>query len=937
MVVSNYSALVYKNFQTEDINHQSLISNFHFFKDLKIIQLRVYLVLLFLFSSTISFSQSILDLEQEGSEKGKHLREYLVELEQKHEIGFYFVDDWLDKIIIDESFAKRTLREMFNELFAGSDINFIEINPNVIVFVRDPAQSLLRYSIIREAIREQKKIQKINIGTKSQNSSKQWITLTGSVTRNKSKEPIVGGSLLVTDINVGAVTDNEGKFQLRIPAGPHVISLSSVSYEEKVIDLEIYTDGMVSFELEEKPNLLDEIIVHDKSVREITTRSMGLTQLSLAEIKKAPALLGEVDIIKQIQNLPGVNSVGEASSGFNVRGGSVDQNLILYDGLPVFNSSHVFGFFSSFNAEAVRNVTFYKGNIPAEFGGRISSVLDIRSKEGNYEKWGASGGIGIISTNLMVNGPIKKNKTAIAASFRATYSDWLINTVRSNYVDLSQSSASFYDGTLKLTHRFSEKTKLTFSGYKSHDQFRLQGDSSFRWDTSLASLRFDHEFTKSFSTSLSAGVGSYSYNVFDKDTLSGFDLKYRLTYPTVKLDFYLLKGNHKISAGVQGLYYDFNPGTFTPSSVSSNKRSIQMDIQKSIETGIYIADEFKVTENFYIDAGLRFSMFQQVGPANINIYSSGVPREPLTIIDTLHFSTGEKIKSFYNAEPRIGFRYELSPSSSFKLAYNRTVQYLHLVTNTTAITPVDIWQPSGYYFEPQKADQLSFGFFKNFKEKTYETFIEVYYKMTNNVVDFKDGANLILNQQIEADLLQGKSRSYGAETQFSKKTGRLTGSIGYTYSRSFQTIQGNFPEESINNGKEYRSNFDQPHNVNISWKYNISRRYFFTGGFVYHTGRPITLPLTAFTVDNVTVSSFSDRNAFRIPDYHRLDLGFVVEGSHKRKKIWDGTFTFSVYNVYARKNPYSVFFKEVRPGILRPYRLSIIGTALPSISYSFKI
>jgi hypothetical protein len=330
-------------------------------------------------------------------------------------------------------------------------------------------------------------------------------------------------------------------------------------------------------------------------------------------------------------------------------------------------------------------------------------------------------------------------------------------------------------------------------------------------------------------------------------------------------------------------------------------------------------------------------MFQAVGPGSVNIYKSGVPRETLNLIDTVQYGKGETIKAYHNLEPRLGLRYEINPQSSIKLGYNRIYQYLHLVTNTTAVTPVDIWQPSGYYFKPQKADQFSVGYYRHFKEKKYEAFVEVYYKAIENVLDFKDGAQLLLNPQIETDLLQGNARAYGAEMQVTKTGGKLEGSLGYTYSRSLRTIVGEFPEEAINEGKEYPSNYDQPHVVNLSWKYNITRRFFFTGAFTYRTGRPITLPLTAFSIENFTVSSFSDRNAYRIPDYHRLDLGLVIEGSHKRKKLWDGTWTVSIYNVYARKNPYTIFFKEVRPGILRPYRLSIIGTALPSISYSFKI
>ena len=659
--------------------------------------------------------------------------------------------------------------------------------------------------------------------------------------------------------------------------------------------------------------------------------------MSIKEIKRAPALLGEVDLIRQIQALPGVTTAGEAASGYNVRGGSVDQNLILYDGLPVFNSSHVFGFFSTFNAEAVRDVSFYRGGIPAEFGGRVSSVLDIRSNEGSYEKWGGSGGIGLISSNLMINGPLVKNKTSIMASIRSTYSDWLINTVRSNYINLKNSSVSFYDASAKITHLFSKKTKLTWSGYISNDQFRLQGDSSFQWTSKLTSLRVDHEFSKKFTAAFLVGVGNYSYNVNDRDTASGFNLKYNLIYPSARADFHWQGLHHKTNFGWQGIYYGFNPGSLIPSSSQSSIKLIEMEQQQSTEMAFYASDQFSVGSHFNVDAGLRFSIFNSLGPGSVNIYKSGLPLETLNLIDTLKFSNGEKIMTYYGIEPRLSLRYEFSPQASIKLGYNRIYQYLHLVTNTTAITPVDIWQPSGYYYKPQMADQYSIGYFRTTKKKMYDAFVEVYYKKISNVLDFKDGAQLLLNPQLETDLLQGQARAYGAEFQVTKTIGRLVGSFSYAYSRSLRTIIGNFPGEAINNGKEYSSNFDQPHVVNLSWRYNITRRYFFTGGFTYHTGRPVTLPLSAFTVDNITVSSFSDRNQFRIPDYHRLDLGLVFEGSHKRKKIWDGTWTFSLYNVYARRNPYSIFFKEVRPGILRPYQLAIIGTVIPSLSYTFKI
>ncbi|MEQ1588487.1 MAG: TonB-dependent receptor, partial [Cyclobacteriaceae bacterium] len=333
----------------------------------------------------------------------------------------------------------------------------------------------------------------------------------------------------------------------------------------------------------------------------------------------------------------------------------------------------------------------------------------------------------------------------------------------------------------------------------------------------------------------------------------------------------------------------------------------------------------------------RYSIFSALGPGTVYTYEPDKPLESIYLTDTIQYSEGERIKTYNNIEPRLGLRFDLQREASIKFGYHRIYQYLHLVTNTTAITPIDIWQPSGYYFKPQKADQFSLGYFKNFKERKYEAFVEFYYKQLDNVLEFKDGAQLILNPQIETDLLQGKARAFGAETQIAKLTGKFTGSISYAFSRSLRTIESNFPEETINNGNEYASNFDQPHVVNFNWKLNFTRRHFFTGSFTYRTGRPITLPLTAFKVENFTVSAFSDRNQFRIPDYHRLDIGFVIEGNHKRKKFWDGTWTISVYNIYARKNPYSIFFQEARPGILRPYQLSIIGTALPSVSYSFKL
>ena len=894
------------------------------------------LILLFTFNSFFSLAQGILDQKVNGADKNKTLLDFLEETEKRYPVKFYFLSNWFDRISFEKSYNGQTLRYTLNEILSGTELNYIEFSANIIVFVKDPNQAIQRNTIINTAIQERKKVEKIQFGDPQNFTRNQQITISGLVKRNKNDEFLPGASIRVKNLGIGGITDERGMYKLNLPAGEHVISFSSINFEEKVFTIEGYANGELNVVLEEIPILLDEVVIHDRT-KEVVTSSVGLVQLSIKELKRAPSLMGEPDLIKQIQVLPGVTTVGEAASGYNVRGGSVDQNLILYDGMPVFNSAHVFGFFSTFNSEAVKSASFYRGGIPAEFGGRVSSVLDIQSKEGDFEKWGGGAGIGMITSNVNIGGPIVKDKTSIFASMRSTYSDWLINSIRTNYADLSKSSVTFYDASLKLTHKFSQNTKVTLSGYLSRDQFHLKGDSSYSWNNSLASFRLDHVFSPRLNLSVLAGYGSYDYKVVDKNSDTGFNLFYKISYPSVKADFIYQTDKHKISFGGQGTYYGFEPGTFKPLNPNAGLDYVEIEKQQSVEGAIFVSDNFSINEKLNIEGGLRLSVFRSLGPGTVNTYKPGLPIEVSNFDSTLTFKKGENIKTYHGLEPRISLRYSLTANSSIKVGYNRIYQYLHLVTNTTAVTPIDIWQPSGSYFKPQMADQFSLGYFRNLRKGKFDFFVESYYKSIANILDFKDGANLILNKHIETDLLQGKGTAYGVETQLAKVAGRLVGSVSYAYSRSLRTIAGPTSDQSINNGKTYPSNFDQPHAVNLSWKYAISRRYFFTGGFTYRTGRPITLPLSGYTIDNLYVTNFSERNAYRIQDYHRLDLAIVLEGdSFKRKRNWQGTWTFSIYNVYGRRNPYTVFFKGAAGSTLIPYQLSILGSVLPSLSYSVK-
>lgn len=880
--------------------------------------------------------QSPLNIRLSQGYQGKKLEEVLLDIEQKEKIHFYFLNPWIQSITVKTDVQGKTIQQLLQSAFENTDLSFYELNSRSVVLVKDPVKEMQYQDLLTTAIQESRKPEKVVIGSQEQFRPGSRVRLSGIVRDSKSSEPVSGATLLISDLNSGIVTDQNGRYEAEMFSGTHVIRINYINYDEKIIDLNIFTDGDLSVVLEETPVLLEEVVVVDRAATEVTTARIGQSRISMQEIRRLPALLGEVDIVRQIQALPGVTTAGEAASGFNVRGGSVDQNLVLFDGVPVFNTAHAFGFFSAFNSGAIRSVNFYRGGIPAEFGGRASSVLDLTSSEGNFSKWQGGGGIGLLSAQLQANGPIFKNKTSAAVSFRSTYSDWLLNTIRTNYSDLTEADVSFYDGTAKLTHRFSDKARIAASWYGSRDGFRLSGDSSYSWENQLLSLRFDKTISNSVQGSLSAGMGMYRYTVTNNAPASSFDLSYSITYPTLKADFTWQPGTaQKFSFGYQTTWYDFDPGRLIPGA-ESNTTEIIMPGQQSLEQAVYLSDAVNLGEKFFIEAGIRYSWFSQLGPGSVNLYEPKLPIETINLTGTTDYGKNEKIQNWSGLEPRVSARFSFNDQASVKAGFNRAYQYLHLITNTTAVTPVDVWLPSGTYIRPQYADQLSLGYYKQSPEKKWEGFVEGFYKNMYNVLEFKDGANLILNNKLETDLLQGSGKAYGVEFSVARSAGRLQGTVSYTWSRSLRTVNGPTEREKINKGLEYPSNFDQPHTVTVQWRYGISRRIFFTGNFSFRSGRPVSAPFAGYFVDNISIGNFSERNQFRIPDYHRLDIGMVLEGGHKRNKKISGSWALSVINLYGRKNPYSVFFKGQPNGIFNAYTISVIGTMIPSLSYNFK-
>jgi hypothetical protein len=863
----------------------------------------------------------------------KPLEQFLIALEQEHSVKFFFQKEWITDYTVDKNLDGKNLKEILDEVLNDSGITYTVLFGYAVILIKDPSLDFKRADLLTSASSQRKTIRKLVIGNKRQGMRKQTVTLRGTVVSNLNASPVPNVVITASDLNRSTVADPQGMYELRLPPGGHVIEISQLNYDPYVLDLEIYKDSTFRIELADAPTVLQEVEVSDQA---IVSRRVSQSTLNMRELKRSPTFLGERDVIKTIQIQPGVTTVGEVAAGFNVRGGGADQNLVLYDGVPVFNTSHALGFFTAFNAEAVGQVSFYRGGIPAEFGGRASSVLNISSRDGNVDKFSARGGIGIISSHVTLEGPIKRDTTSVIASIRSSYSNWLLNTVKSRHTNLENSSVSFYDASIKLTHNLSKDSKLTFSAYNSHDDFTLADDTVYNWNNIAASIKLDHAFNEKLFSTFTLGYGSYDYVMEENDEGNAFDLNYGVKYPFVKADF-IHSGPHTFSFGLHNTYYSFQPGEIKPTSSSSSIRHITMTKENSVETGLYVSDAFYLNAKFFIEAGFRLSVFNRLGPGKEYLYQKGAPREERNVIDSIQYGNGEVIKTYFGPEPRLSLRYELSDDASIKIGYNRIYQYLHLITNTAAVTPVDIWQSSNTYFKPQRADQVSIGYYRNIKESLFEAFVETFYKHVNNVLDFKDGADLILNEQLETDLIQGKATSYGVEFSVNKTKGRLQGGVNYTFSRSFRTVNGTYNSEKINRGEQFKSNYDQPHVANLTWRYGFSRRHFFSGNFVYHTGRPMSVPLSYYVVDGIPIADFSERNKYRLPDYHRLDIAFIIEGNHKRKKILDGNWVISFYNVYARKNAYSAFYKPDDDGVLRSYKLSVIGTIIPSISYTFKI
>jgi hypothetical protein len=749
-------------------------------------------------------------------------------------------------------------------------------------------------------------------------------TISGTIRDSASGETLIGASILLIEKTHSAILSNSyGFYSLSAPAGNYRLVVSFAGYRTDTLSVNLDHDLSLSVQLAPgAPELQQVVVTGNRNTNNVSKPLMGVQKLSINEIKDIPILFGEKDILKTIQLLPGVQSAGEGGAGFYVRGGAVDQNLILLDEATVYNPSHLLGFFSIFNSDAIKDVTLYKGAMPAEFGGRLASVLDVRMNDGNDKEYHASGGIGLISSRLEVEGPIQKDNGSFIVSGRRTYADLFLKL--SKDTNTNRSRLYFYDINAKANYRLGSKDHLYLSGYFGQDDLGLGNTFGLNYGNSTATLRWNHLFNSRLFSNTSFIYSKYNYNISVNETNDNIGVTSFIKDLHFKEDLqYYVNTDNKINFGVDVIHHTTSPGVIT-SSQQSSFNNLVIPSKHALESALYFSHDLAIGSKVNINYGLRAGLFTVFGPGNFYTYDSAG-----NSIDTATYRSGQVVKNYFNLEPRFSMSYKFTDISSIKLAYTRTTQNLHLLSNSTSANPTDIWIPSSNNVKPEIADQVSVGYYHNFDNNNYEFSTEVYYRDMQNQIDYKNGAQLVANLNVESQLIFGKGRAYGAEFFLKKKVGQFTGWISYTLSRTERQFAG------INNNTWYPANQDRTHDLSIVGIYKINRKLTLSGDFVYYTGNAITWPAGKYPVNGQVVWLYSQRNANRMPPYHRLDVGLTLQG--KKTKKFDSNWNFSIYNVYGRENPYSISFEQ-DPG--DPTKTQALQVALfrwvPSITYNFK-
>ncbi|MEO6317063.1 MAG: TonB-dependent receptor [Chitinophagaceae bacterium] len=765
----------------------------------------------------------------------------------------------------------------------------------------------------------------------SQNSFK----VEGRVIDFDTKQPIKNVSVVLKQTKAGTVTNDSGYFSLTLYSADQILVFSFVGYIHNTREINL-AEGYKSFtvELKKKANeQLDEVVVNAyKQNTRLKSVETNVIKINPELIKRSPLLFGEADIIKALALQPGVTTAGEGAGGFNVRGGNADQNLVLVDGAPLFSTAHLLGFYTSVSTDAVQDVTLYKGGMPSEYGGRLSSLLNLKIKDGNTSAMQYTGGVGPMSARFFMNGPLVKNKLTFTAGLRAAYPDFILNQLGDKF---GSSRAFFYDGIVKAAYTINEKNKISVTAYRSYDKFRFDTITSYNWQSTLVTLNYTADISSKLSFKLNANYSQFVSDINNLVPNYQFMVRSSIQQKQVKAAFgYSVSDKNKIQFGLDYILYQAAPGSRQSVSDSSSVNPLLVQSEKGREMAVFVNDDIEIIDRILLQLGLRYTSYDYLGAKNVYSYQDGLPRSKESITDSTTYPSNKSIKNYDGLEPRIALKIGLSDVLSLKLSYNRGQQFLHLISNTTAISPVDFWKLSDNFVNRQIGDQYAAGLFKSFNESKFEASFETYYKTAKNTVQYKDGAQLLLNPYIETALLNGRARGYGFEFSVAKNTGRVTGQVNYTYSKSQVQVLTPFAGEAVNNGAYYPSDFDRPHNLAIVAKIKLGRGWSFNSNFIYTSGRPATYPDGTYVFNGTIVTNYSKRNMDRLPAYHRLDAGFVYISKRYPEQRKYSIWNISFYNLYAHQNAYSIYFQRDQARLLS-YRLSVLGSIIPSISWNF--
>ena len=764
--------------------------------------------------------------------------------------------------------------------------------------------------------------------------SQEKVTLNGYIKDIENGEELLGVTIYVSALKAGTITNDYGFYALTVPRGIYEVRFTYMGYKEVIQTLELNADTTINLAMQTDAQLMEEIVIEEKSLDEnVVAVQMSKNTLNMNQVRKLPALFGEIDIIKNIQMLPGVISAGEGSASFFVRGGSADQNLILIDEAPVYDPSHLFGLFSVFNADVIKDSELYKGGIPSRFGGRLSSILEVRTKDGNNKEFDVTGGIGTLASRVAVEAPIVKEKSSFIVSARRSYVDLFLKAASQDNL------VHFYDVNAKVNWKANNNNRFFAAFYTGRDVFNFDDNFGFEWGNMTGTFRWNHLFNERLFSNTSIILSNFDYKLELKDAVQGFRWISNLQEFSFKNDLsYSLNSSNELSFGYHLTGRRFSPGEISPNATGSIFQTVALQHMYALDHGIYVSNLHTVSDRITLDYGVRLSIFQNVGPADVHLYED--PQDNIDIVhtDTLEYDRWESIKTYVNIEPRLSVRYILKEGQSLKLSYNRMVQNTHLISAGTAPVPFNTWNPSNYYLKPQIADQVAAGYFRNFRNNAYEFSAEGYYKDMSNVTDFADNAQLFFNDNLSTEYRQGKAWAYGVELLLNKNQGKLTGMVSYTWSKTMRKIEG------VNLGKEFPSNHDRRNVVNVQAAYDMNDKWVFGGSFTYSTGRPLTLPAGKYEYGDYNPDVITDRNGYRLPPFHRLDLSVTLNPRKNANRKWKGQWVFSVYNAYNRKNPFTIYTRTkqdkdgnvIGDGREKEARLIYLFPVLPSVTYNFK-